>query len=337
MISPIDKEPVTLRRWKMAIASRRFAKTFFLVAPRRIVCPEEQIPLLGAADILVRTDASAVSVGTELAHYRGRTSANREYPFVPGYENVGTVIDVGAGKSTRSLLNKRVVCSLGHRMFGVMEANRCVVVPEDIGSDEALLVILLADILGAIDKVNFNHVRNPRFLITGGGALGLLSLFVLVAKGFTAVDIVEPRPDRQVLARKFGARSVIAPEAAGHLDANYYFGLECSDSPSAFALLQEKIRWGGQISVIADGNYEPHALTQDFHRKSLAVFGCNTPARLTEVSPWYFDKLRQGFGRGLSALYQHAIQFSEIPRLFEELDREVIKPVKARVLYPSLD
>jgi len=58
---------------------------------------------LGRSDVLIETEASYISAGTELANYTGLEPQTREpgswcaYPWRPGYANVGHVLRTGQG------------------------------------------------------------------------------------------------------------------------------------------------------------------------------------------------------------------------------------------------
>jgi alcohol dehydrogenase len=82
-------------------------------------------------------------------------------------------------------------------------------VPEDVSDGLALLAILSCDVAKGIRKV----APSPEepVLVTGAGAIGLLTVFVLRAYGTRNVDVVEP------LAQRRRPRSVVARQVRGGL------------------------------------------------------------------------------------------------------------------------
>lgn len=62
-----------------------------LMAPRQVAWAPETLPPLQPGEVLVRTTASAVSVGAELPQYLGgeRIATPHGYPRMTGYESVG--------------------------------------------------------------------------------------------------------------------------------------------------------------------------------------------------------------------------------------------------------
>src|SRR6266700_2143806 len=74
-----------------------------IVEPYRVEVREVELPPPAANQILVQTEASAVSAGTELAVYTGThqwlkdpTLPDWKFPFRPGYSAAGTIVEVGS-------------------------------------------------------------------------------------------------------------------------------------------------------------------------------------------------------------------------------------------------
>jgi NADPH:quinone reductase-like Zn-dependent oxidoreductase len=70
-------------------------QSLLLLAPHQLAWVAEELPPLLPDEVLVRTTAGAVSIGTELPQYTGaeRVIVPRAYPRMTGYESVGTVIE----------------------------------------------------------------------------------------------------------------------------------------------------------------------------------------------------------------------------------------------------
>src|SRR5438477_4936959 len=75
-----------------------------LVEPYKVEVREVELPEPGPGQVLVRTEASFVSPGTELAVYTGTHQWLKDpnlpdwkFPFRPGYSAAGEVAAVGAG------------------------------------------------------------------------------------------------------------------------------------------------------------------------------------------------------------------------------------------------
>jgi len=96
-------------------ASAPYTQTTTQIVLPRIVAPSGlQVRHVGAphptaGQVLLRMEASGVSFA-EKAMRRGRYPGQPKFPFVPGYDVVGTVLSVGPG-GDRSLIGRRVAAA----------------------------------------------------------------------------------------------------------------------------------------------------------------------------------------------------------------------------------
>src|ERR671934_2603719 len=79
------------------------ARQAVLLGPYQVAVREVELPAPGPEQVLVETEASAVSAGTELAVYTGThqwlkdpSLPDWKFPFRPGYSAAGTVVAVGS-------------------------------------------------------------------------------------------------------------------------------------------------------------------------------------------------------------------------------------------------
>jgi alcohol dehydrogenase len=305
-------------------------ESLMLLEPRRLAWVTEELPPLQPDEALVRTVAGAVSVGTELPQYTGaeRVVVPRRYPRMTGYEGVGVVIERGAAAQGLEI-GDRVVAFYGHRTLGVLPARKAIKVPDGISDALAVLVILTCDVVKEIRKLALTP-EEPA-LVTGGGAIGLLTLWALRVYGVPVVDVVEPRAERRALALRLGARRAVA-SAEPLEQALYAAGFECSARDAAFALLQDRMRAGGRICVLADGNVEPLTLAPAFHTKELTVIGSSDGWDYQQHARWYFEQVKGGMP-ALEALFDEQVTAAELPETFARMARGERTPVKVLVRY----
>lgn len=282
-----------------------------------------------ASVLLVETDAGSISIGSELPLYRGdaRSVSPVRYPLMTGYENVGTV--VGCGDAVTSVRpGQRVFASYGHRTHGVLPEEKVVEVPEDVSDGLALLAILSCDVAKGIRKV----APSPEepVLVTGAGAIGLLTVFVLGAYGTRDVDVIEPLAQRRTLAERLGARSAVDCEAS--VPGGHAVAFECSGRDDAFSLLQRSLRTGVRLCVLSDGNLESLVLRPEFHEKELAVVASSDGWDYREHARWFFDVVRES-GTGLEEMFDLRIDAEDLLRAFESLSNGTVRPVKVLVDY----
>jgi alcohol dehydrogenase len=300
-----------------------------LVGSRRLEWREDDLSSPNEDELVLATRTGAVSIGSELGRYRG---SSPDHPVMTGYEAVASVIE--AGENTSIPVGTRVVSYYGHRTRAVVRERTVVPVPDDIPDDLALLVILGCDTAAAIEEVAPRP--DEEVLVTGAGAIGLLVAFNLRARGHERVDVVDPRRDRLDVALRMGARRAVTPESRCELRGNYRVAFECSDCASAFGLLQDVVAGGGRICVASDGYGEPFVLAPSFREKRLKVFGTTDQGGYAEYAPWFFERLREGWGEKLGLLYEREVHADDLADEFAALDRAPSPPLKVRVRYGSV-
>lgn len=238
---------------------------------------------LGEADVLVETEWSGISTGTEKLLWTGRMPdfPGMGYPLVPGYETVGRVIEAGA--AARALRGERVFvpgasCYEGARgLFG--GAARRIVVPAarvvpvgDMGP-EAVLLALAATAHHALAG---GPVPD---LIVGHGVLGRLAARIAVARGGTpTVWEVDP-------ARLGGALGYAVIDPGSDNIADRRVILDLSGDSDLLDTLIGRLAKGGEL--VLGGFYRERlsfAFTPAFRREArirlAAEFG---PADVTAV------------------------------------------------------
>ncbi len=167
-------------------------------------------------------------------------------------------------------------------------------------------------------------------LVAGAGAIGLLTVYVLRAYGTRNIDVIEPRSERRTMAGMLGARSATKPEAL--LSEGYAVAFECSGHDDGFSLLQRKLRIGGRLCVLSDGNLEPLVLSPEFHEKELSVVGSSDGWDYREHARWFFD-VAHGADTSLEKIFDLRLAAENLPRAFENLANGMVRPVKVLVDY----
>jgi alcohol dehydrogenase len=223
------------------------------------------------------------------------------------------------------------VAFYGHRTLGVVLERNAVKIPGSIPDTLALLAVLTCDVAKGVRKLA-PQPEEP-VLVTGAGAIGLLTLWVLRAYGVQRVDIVEPRAERRALAVALGARQAVSTTAP-LADTPYAVGFECSARNAAFALLQAHIQPGGRVCVLSDGNIEPLELAPSFHTAELTVMGSSDGWDYQQHAHWYFERAKGGMP-DLEALFDAQVTAADLPAMFETMAHGERPPVKVLVRYPT--
>jgi 2-desacetyl-2-hydroxyethyl bacteriochlorophyllide A dehydrogenase len=172
-------------------------------ADHRVRCETiEQQFTLGPDDVLLETEYSVASAGTELAKLSGLQKV--DYPFVPGNRAVGRVIAVGDGvkdvKIGDRIFSHTVHAShtLAHRLRAPVPAE---VVPQQAAFVGMALVAMTAVRVGQVEL-------GDRAAVIGLGLVGNLSAQLLQLAGaeVIGIDLVE---GRLATARTCGVQELI--------------------------------------------------------------------------------------------------------------------------------
>jgi len=313
-------------------------RSLLLTAPRQLQWHTETLPAPQSDELLVQTTTGAISIGAELAEYRGtyRGRHAAHFPRMTGYESVGIILTMGEAVSHPQLhVGARIVSFYGHRTHSIVPAARAIAIPEHISDALALLSILTCDVSKGIGKLAPRS--DEAILITGAGAIGLLTLSMLKARAILDVDIVEPGAQRRELATLFGARRVLTPTEAQEDATHYPVGFECSSYNSAFQLLQEKLNAHGRLCVLSDGNSEPLTLAPAFHEKELTIIASSDGLDYQQHAHWFFNHVVPEQGHLLVKLFDYEITANHLIDTFEQMSRGIIHPVKVLVHYTTTE
>jgi alcohol dehydrogenase len=309
-------------------------RSLLLTAPGQLEWIIEDLPPLQPDEVLIQTTAGSISIGSELSRYcsTARSTQPASYPQMTGYESVGTILACGSAVS-RLRMGDRVVAFYGHRTHGIVPEVKTIGVPEDVSDALALLAILTCDVGKGVRKVGVKTAESV--LITGAGAIGLLTTFMLMAQGVRNIDIVEPRAERRALALQIGARGAVSAQEMAIMSNLYTVAFECSSRNAAFALLQSRMQQEGRICILADGNLEPLVLAPAFHEKELQIVGSSDGWNYQEHARWYFEVVRE-HSYNLEQVFSYHTTMEDLVATFERLASGAIAPTKVFVGYDTL-
>jgi predicted dehydrogenase len=198
---------------------------------------EVPVPRAAAGTVLIRTDKTLVSAGTErmlvkfgksgliskarqqpdkvkavlekaktdgVAATVDAVRSKLDQPLALGYCNSGRVVEVGAGV-TGFEVGDRVVSNGNHAEFVAVPKNLCARIPDNVDAEVASFTVL-----GAIGLQGVRLARPTMgecFVVIGLGLIGLITVQLLRAQGcrVLGVDFDEAK---LALARDFGAETV---------------------------------------------------------------------------------------------------------------------------------
>jgi 2-desacetyl-2-hydroxyethyl bacteriochlorophyllide A dehydrogenase len=316
------------------------ARAVYFVAPRRVELREVEVPDPPEGHILVATEWSGISSGTELLAYRGEVDPDLPldetlgalagtfaYPFRYGYSTVGRVVRP-AGPFREG---QRVFAFHPHQDRFVADAREAVAVA-DLDPRAATLYPMVETAL----QVSLDAA--PRLgetaVVVGLGAVGILVAALLTRTGAVVLGS-EPEPARRAAAEAFGVLALdpddvseaVAAETSGQ---GADLVVEASGNPGALASSLGLLAHEGTILVCSWYGTKPVSLPLGaaFHRRRLALRSTQVstiPAALT--ARW--DRRRRAelawrLARELplSVLATHAFPFEQAAEAYACADRK---------------
>jgi 2-desacetyl-2-hydroxyethyl bacteriochlorophyllide A dehydrogenase len=255
----------------------------------RFELPEEPPP----GGILVRAEMTAISTGTEIANYLGRTvqrGPDSTEPYYPGYSFAGSVL--AASRGSRFHAGERICGPLPHASHAIEvrpeRLARMTVIPQRVEPADAALTQLGCIVLNAVRMARIE--LGERVAVVGAGLVGLLACRFARLAGGRMITAIEPIPERRELAQSYGGARAFDPgasDAPGGFDVVF----EASGAPAGLPAALRLARGGGRVVLLGstrglvDG-FDPYG---DVHVKGLTILGAHvstTPAtgRWTEAA-----------------------------------------------------
>ena len=185
------------------------AKAIVFRGVRQIELSEVTLKPLSSTDVLVETWWSSISTGTEKMAYNGLIpSWPFIFPFIPGYETVGKIIEVGEHVS-QNLVGKfaYVAGTFGYEdvnsaFGGASEYIACpvesITVLDNIENPKCGIALPLG--ATALHIVDLAQVKNKKVLVLGQGAVGILAAELAKLMGAKLVAATEPNKRRLALS-----------------------------------------------------------------------------------------------------------------------------------------
>ncbi|WP_181410233.1 zinc-binding dehydrogenase [Paenibacillus sp. tmac-D7] len=168
---------------------------------------------LEADEILIETEASFISPGTELAIFQAKTErvyqkgAWCEYPWRAGYANVGTIVRVGSGV-TKFKPGQRVFTHGQHASMIVVKQDKMIVeVPDNLDSGTAAATRLAS--ISATSLYVTDIPTNAWVAVYGLGMIGNMASQIFQLMGCKVIGI-DPNGFRRELAEKCGIRYTVS-------------------------------------------------------------------------------------------------------------------------------
>lgn len=292
-------------------------KTVYFTAPRQVELRQEDLPVLGADDVLVETICSAISAGTEMLIYQGRFPRDLEtdsvisslrggfkYPMTYGYASVGVVRDIGQDVN-RDWLDRMVFSFQPHTSRFITNCASLFAIPDFLSP---LSACFLPNTETAVNLVQDGApILGERVLVLGQGIVGLLTTALLKEFSLHVLLTVDPYDLRCEMSKAESRRSNIAQcgtltpgdanfhkQALAMLDPGADLTFELSGNPAALNEAITLTRFSGRIVIGSWYGEKPAAvnLGGSFHRSRIKLISSQVSTISPELSARW-DKARR--------------------------------------------
>jgi threonine dehydrogenase-like Zn-dependent dehydrogenase len=301
------------------------------------VLPDE----LQANELLVETQVSALSTGTDLGNYLGDSTyvpGAPGYPRWVGYSNTGIVRATGS-QVTRFQPGDRVFSTKPHQSAYIAQEDELLVpIPNSVSFEQASLAYLTGLGVAAIRKAHYETGEN--IAVVGLGVIGLATVGVATAMGANTIGVANSEI-RARAAMAVGASGCLLSEAPDPVSRmkELFHGVEAdlavltSNSWQSYFLALDLVRFNGRISILGfPGRGEPlperNPLDPSpFYSKQLTLMGAGFSPKL-ECSPqdvrfnlrrnleYIFDLMASG-RLNLSPLISHRLPYRSMRDAYE--------------------
>ncbi len=263
---------------------------------RKVELQAQPRPAVAIGDVLVRTERTLISPGTELALYEGTHSAMQDpeipfakYPHRPGYAAVGRVEACGTAVETVKP-GDRVFFLGRHETWSLWQPAEMIWLPapDDLSPEKILFARLVQ--IAATASYCFRN-RPDRVLVLGAGLIGMLAAQVLQAQGIRDVVVQDVNAARLALAARcgilrhaLGTGTSLAP-ALAELGAEPDVIVEATGVPALVPAALATVRRRGDVVLLGSprGGMEID-LYKHIHRKGIALIGAHE-AMLPDRAP----------------------------------------------------
>ena len=247
------------------------------------------VPRPAAGEVLIETDYTVVSAGTERANLMNLPNTSGAFPYYPGYCGVGRVTALGDGVETVAV-GDRVLLTFGsgHCSHTVRKAAELTVVKDDrVESLDAAFVAIAAMGLQGVRKLKLE--LGEAAMVIGLGLLGTFATQCAALSGAIPVIVSDFDPRRRELALTLGADYAFSPDEENLAEKiqklTYGKGpsgiVEVTGSAVALQQALTYVAWEGRVSLlgctrIPDANIDFY---QYVHRRGVSLIGAHTLVR----------------------------------------------------------
>ncbi|MBN2091815.1 zinc-binding dehydrogenase [candidate division KSB1 bacterium] len=194
------------------------SKAIVFTASGQVEIKEIQLPKPGPGQVMTKTLLTGVSTGTETRVFGGG-QPGCTFPLIPGYENVGEIVECGTGVELKSGTRVWVGSSNftgqycrawgAHVEYALVDANQLIPIPDDVVLSDAIYTRVGGIAYHGIMRANVT--AHDTVGVVGLGLIGHLALQIAKAFGAKVIGL-DTDTERLEIAKKAGADFIINPQ-----------------------------------------------------------------------------------------------------------------------------
>lgn len=307
---------------------------------RKVELQDQERPAAGLDEVVVRTERTLISPGTELAMYEGTHSALQDpevpfakYPHGPGYAAIGRVEDCGASVDNLKA-GDRIFFTGPHATWSLLKpaSGLWLPLPDEIQPNNALFARLVQI---AATASHCLRRRPERVIVLGAGLIGLFAAQVLQAEGVPEVVLQDINAARLAIAKRCGVRRCVlgaglSLEASlGQMSSRPNAVIEATGVPNLVPAALAAVMPGGDVVLLGSPRgFVELDIYKYIHRKGVALIGAHEialPDRAPAPQP------------SRQALLEQAMRWLGDGKIcVDGLVTDVVRPVEMAVTYERM-
>ncbi len=264
-------------------------------APHEMTVDRYPLHAPQGSELLVATEASAISAGTELAVYTGihqwlndPTRTWPRFPFVPGYSGVGRVIATGQDVQGYAV-GDRVIWEARHESHAIIDLAHAPLIRtigDTLPADVAAFAVLARFPLTAV--VQSGAVMGQGVAVFGLGLIGQIALRLYAAAGAYPLYGIDTVAQRRAIAETIPGVRAIDPGAgdlgeqlrAANSGALPEITVDATGAPNAVKSAMRVVADGGKVIMVGSprGIAGDVDFYWDLHGRSIQLIGAHGSA-----------------------------------------------------------
>jgi len=338
-------------------------RSLYFTEPETIEIREETLNQPGRDQLLVETQSTAISPGSELLLYRGNIpsdmpqdpileaySGTFEYPLKYGYACIGKVVDVGRTVAP-TWIGKSVFAFHPHESHFLATESEIIPIPDEIDAEDALFMPNMETAVSFV--MDGQPMIGESVAVIGQGVVGLLTTALLKQYPLKQVVTFDLYKNRRENSEDFGASKSLDPEEKNFQKkyqslfsrdgefAGADLVFEISGSPDALNLAMQLAGFESRL-VIGSWYGSKTAeinLGESFHRNHLQIISSQVSRIASKFSGRWSKSRRFEVVESMlkqiqpSKLITHRISFEEAGEAFELLSNKPDEAIQVVLEY----